>query len=272
MSAAAAPATGRGEEFPFDSFREAAPFLRRPFTAKALQWKLQVAWKDGGIAVCYIDRALVIDRLNLLVPHLWHANFEDLDRGHALCKLTVGEITREDVGEAATPKARRSDALKRAAVHFGVGVSLARVPKSRLLANAGMVTIRSKGDKFTGEITQKGLDYLRARYQDWLDTIGSETFGGPLEHGDIGDAQGDEEATDQTVVDMDTKVGLYQALTADKTLRQQRGLLAAAGVTNVPQAPTVRDIEQAVSSLSEENAEKLTTLLAATTNEVGDGL
>lgn len=263
-----------GGSLPLDSFREAAAELRRPFEVKALQWKVQTMWpkgrdKDGrpkqptgGMIVCYIDRGLVIDRLNTVVPHLWRAEYKDAGHnGLMICRLTIDGITREDVGEAADVKARYSDALKRVAVHFGVGVSLARIPKSRLDTASGNLRAREHWDgKWSLEITQKGLDYLRARYEHWLREVGHDTFGRPLAHGDLGDAQGDAESGGDMAAP-DEKVALYLLLTTNTTLRQQRGFLNAAGVANLPQAPTAQEIEQAVSSLSEDQAESLRKLL-----------
>ncbi len=45
------------------------------------------------------------------------------------CRLTVLEVTKEDVGEGDSLKAAFSDALKRAAVKFGVGRYLYRLEK-----------------------------------------------------------------------------------------------------------------------------------------------
>lgn len=263
-----------------DSLRDAARDLRRPFTARALQWKVQTQWPktgspQGGMIVCYIDRPLVVDRLNVVVPHLWSTTFADLERQQTVCYLTVDGVTREDVGEGTTLKARRSDSLKRAAVHFGVGVSLARVPKSRLTVESKRLTARSyesKGEiKWVLEISQIGLDYLRRRYADWLSQVGVITFGAPLEHGDLGDAQGDDEPDDQ-LVDADVKIELYTRLTSNTTLRKQRGILAAAGVTGLAMEPRPQDIEAAVSGLSEEQGDNLRKLLdaAAENTEIGD--
>lgn len=269
---------------PFDSLRQAAAGLRAPFTAKALQWKLQTQWTNqegrptGGMVVCYIDRSLVVDRLNVLVPHLWRDSFTDLTdpRNHTICHLTIDGVTREDVGEGETLKARRSDALKRAAVHFGIGVSLARIPKSRLQVENGHLRVRSyfsRGvERFAAEITQPGLDYLRARYENWLTTVGTTTFGDPLEHGDVGDAQGD----DADLPDMpsattaELRVELYQRLTQATTLKQQRGYLVAAGVPNLPLSPSPESIERAVSGLTPDEAERLDLLLSTKPDEDGD--
>ncbi len=203
--------------YPIDNLRDAAVELRRPFSVKALKWKVQTQWpKDetptGGLIVCYVDRGLVIDRLNVVVPHLWSPKFTELERGHMRCELTIDGITREDVGEGGTLKARYSDALKRAAVHFGVGVSLARIPQSKLHVKDKTLRTFGQSGKEQLEITQGGLDYLRGRYEQWLNPLGIDTFGDPLEHGDTGDAQGDDEIPDESIIDDHSAVDLYVAL------------------------------------------------------------
>lgn len=253
---------------PATSFRAAAPFLRRPYEANAVRWKPQSLYpRDGAvrgaIIVCYIDRGLVIDRLNVVVPDLWDARFEDLGHGGLMqCALTVDGITRVDVGEAASLKARYSDSLKRAAVHFGVGVSLSRVPQSRLTVESGMLRTWGEGKGRGAQVTQKGLDYLRARYEDWLDVAGRAVFGDPLAHGDIGEAQGDD-ADDSPVADHGETSGLHDRLAGGEfTVRQQAGFLKAAGL-KLPGAPTGQDIADATSVLTGEQAAKLAELLDA---------
>jgi len=242
---------------PADSFRAAAPFLRRPYQTQAVRWKVQHQWPkgkapEGGLVVCYIDRGLVIDRLNVVVPHLWVARFEDLGHGGLMrCALTVDGITRVDVGEAASLKARYSDSLKRAAVIFGVGVSLSRVPQARLTVGAGQLRAYQSGAKWGLDLTQAGLDYLRSRYDHWLDVAGREVFGDPLPHGDVHDeqAQGDDEA-DAAVADHAETTGLLARLTSGEfTVRQQAGFLRA------------ETIAAACAVLTDEQAAKLEELL-----------
>src|SRR5271156_4684633 len=98
--------------------------LRRPFTAEAIRWKFQAqfgaktAAPTGGLVIAYIDKALVIDRLNTVVGMGWQDEYEQLpEKNFMVCRLTLfnegGEITRQDVGEHANLKARYTDALKR---------------------------------------------------------------------------------------------------------------------------------------------------------------
>lgn len=180
--------------FPVDSFREAAPHLRRPFTQQAVKFKVQATWpKDnptGGLIVAYIDARLAIERLNLVVPHLWHDEYRAVGAKQMWCDLTVDGITRSDVGEG-EGKGLVSDALKRAAVKFGIGVSLYAIPKMILNTRDDALKLTKQGKL---ELTPKGESVLRLMYAAWLDKQGTRAFGGPLDHGDSDDAQGDHEA------------------------------------------------------------------------------
>jgi hypothetical protein len=180
----------------FDTYRQAAVHLRRPFTPEAVRFKLQSTFgpkanPKGGLIVAYIDARLVIERFNLVCPHLWSPGYELLPGGKLLlCRLTVDGITREDVGESVKGLSKDiySDALKRAAVHFGVGVSLYAVPQIRLFESAikaGNLERRGEGEKKTLVITEKGDGNLRKGYGQWLREHGEPKFGPALDHGDI---------------------------------------------------------------------------------------
>jgi hypothetical protein len=254
--------------FPIDKFRDAALDLRRPFEGRAIKWKVQTQFGQrdqeptGAMIVAYIDRGLVIDRLNVVVPHLWSAETIVLEQGHALCKLTIDGITREDVGEGGTLKARYSDALKRVAVHFGIGVSLARVPKSRLwVKDGGLKTFQGSNGKWHLDFTEQGIAYLRERYQKWLIEVGTAAFGDPLSHGDLGDAQGDDEIADESIIDDHTGLDLYISLSECGLLpRQQVGLINQAGGTIVADAGP-KEIQAAVLGLTEDQAAALNDLI-----------
>lgn len=175
----------------FDTYREAAPHMRRPFAAEAVRWKVQSAFgpKDnpsGGLIVGYIDARLVVERLNLLVPHLWQATYTQA--GNLMwCHLTIDGITRSDVGESSKgfSKDLVSDALKRAAVHFGVGVSIYAVPQARLFLPKHSAHIEVKGQKKQVWLKDEGHVALKKRYAKWLDEHGNDAFGPALSHGDI---------------------------------------------------------------------------------------
>ena len=173
---------------PVDSYREAAPHLRRPFTPEAVKWKVQA----GTLVVPYIDARLAIERLNRALPHLWQDEYEPIAGGKGLlCRLTIDGITRFDVGEKYTGKGLYSDAFKRAAVKFGVGVSLYALPKVFLSFEDGHL---KKGEKNAVYLTDSGRQRLDSGYRAWLKKTGEPMFGPVLDHGDVADAMGDVEA------------------------------------------------------------------------------
>lgn len=251
--------------------RDIAPTLRRPFTANAVKWKMQAVWPkadpDTGLAVCYIDRGHVIDRLNVTVPEDWHAEYTDInERGHMVCELTVCGVSHEDVGQGADPKSRRTDALKRAAVHFGIGVSLTRVPSSYLKVADGFVKQRQTRDGLSLELNQPGLDYLRDRYEKWLEAAGAAVFGEPYEHGDTeGGGQGDPDVPDEApqLAEPNVREDLFIALTdSGFTLKKQVGFLTAAGVAQPPRGGgTIEWIASAFDTLTAEQADRLAELI-----------
>lgn len=179
-------AASSGDQFPVDSFREAAEHLRRPFSRSAVKFRIV----RGGQVAAHVDARVVIERLNLVVPHLW----EDpvyIPVGNALeCRLTVDGLTRSDIGSgyADNIKGLRSDAFKRAAVKFGVGVSLYAIPAVDI---DGQYKVKRGKATF---ITPDGLKHLRDRYDGWLENGGEKKFGEVLDHGDSEDAAGDLEA------------------------------------------------------------------------------
>lgn len=186
------------DDFPVGSFKDAAKHLRRPFTAEAVRFKVQSTWpKDNptnGLVVCYIDARLVVERLNLIVPDRWSDNYEVIGGGLMWCHLTVDGITRSDVGEG-QGKALVSDALKRAAVKFGVGVSLYATPKMFIGVDGDQAKQRPTSKGITLELRPRGEAYVRNIYRQWLEQHGAQAFGDPLDHGDVMDAAGDPEET-----------------------------------------------------------------------------
>lgn len=179
---------------PVNSYREAVPYLRRPFTARAVKFKVQACWpKDGpqtGLVVTYIDARLATDRLNTVCPHLWEPK-PRFENGHLWCDMTIDGITRPDLGENYQGKGLWSDAIKRAAVLFGVGVSLYATPKIYVEVSDGHAKQKRTHKGVTLELTPQGEARCRELYQAWLDSAGILAFGQPLDHGDVEDAVGD---------------------------------------------------------------------------------
>jgi hypothetical protein len=194
---------------PVSTLAEAIPHLRRPFTPEAIRFKVQSVFKQqdgtpfGCLIVAYIDQRLVTERLNRVIPDGWSATYEPIQGTKLMwCRLTVGGVTREDVGESpkGLSKDLVSDALKRAAVPFGVGVSCYALPQIRLTMDEalGRIEIRGKGDKRTIVLTEHGHAKLRDGYARWLEEHGRDRFGPPLDHGDVVGATIEEEPEAET--------------------------------------------------------------------------
>lgn len=116
--------------------------FREPFAE--INWKVQSVSKDKtkGLAVAYIDARDVAERLDASGEY-WEDSYtvhqmsakqvgeRTIDAWVVECKLTIGTVSRCDVGtgdgeEAA--KSAYSDAFKRAAVKFGIGRYLYSLP------------------------------------------------------------------------------------------------------------------------------------------------
>lgn len=192
-----APAGSQLGPLPAENLRDATPHLRRPFAVNAVKFKVQAAWEGGALVVAYIDARLVIDRLNLVCPDAWQdaGGYAALGAQHMVCQLTVFDRTRQDVGEG-KGKGLYSDAFKRAAVKFGIGVSLYAIPKIVLEDKDGHVKRRGR----TVELSPAGERRCREIYSEWLAGAG-QVFGPPLEHGDVEDAVGDVEGAPEPVIE-----------------------------------------------------------------------
>jgi hypothetical protein len=114
--------------------------LACPFDPREIKWKPQMVKNNRAMAMAYIDARLVCDRLDdVLGVEGWKDSYQLLPDGSVQCLLSLrlfGEwVTKEDVGSQSEQpdggdrlKAAFSDALKRAAVKFGVGRYLYRLP------------------------------------------------------------------------------------------------------------------------------------------------
>ncbi|MFO0821700.1 MAG: Rad52/Rad22 family DNA repair protein [Gemmataceae bacterium] len=117
-----------------------ATALAAPFEPKEVKFKPQMVKNNRALAMGYIDARLIQDRLDeVLGVENWQDKYEFLPDGSVVCRLRVklgGRwITKTDVGSPSEQpdsgdrvKAAVSDALKRAAVKFGIGRYLYRLP------------------------------------------------------------------------------------------------------------------------------------------------
>jgi hypothetical protein len=120
------------------SYPQVKELLAAPFPARRIAWKPQAFNRDrsSALMVAFVDARTVMERLDAVCPGEWAFDVK-LFPGTpptARGRLTVLGLTRSDVGEAGegeagTLKAAASDALKRCAVHFGVGRYLYDLPR-----------------------------------------------------------------------------------------------------------------------------------------------
>src|SRR5437016_353833 len=114
--------------------------LAAPFTEDEVKFKPAVVSGNRALALPYVDARAIQDRLDdVLGVAGWQDEYECLPNGAVVCRLRLrlGDewITKMDVGgpsaqpdEGDRRKAAFSDALKRAAVKFGIGRYLYRLP------------------------------------------------------------------------------------------------------------------------------------------------
>src|SRR5258708_27450649 len=117
-----------------------AQALAAPFEATEVKFKPQTVSGNRALAVPFGDARVIQDRLDDVLGVMgWQDSYECLPDGSVVCRLKIrlGDewITKEDVGgpseqpdEGDRRKAAFSDALKRAAVKFGIGRYLYRLP------------------------------------------------------------------------------------------------------------------------------------------------
>jgi hypothetical protein len=110
----------------YTSAQELYDALCEPFAADEIDWRVGA----GGRALAYIDARTVMDRLdNVCGPENWQNNYLFGPGSSLICNLGIkmpnGEWVWKADGAGATDieaeKGAMSDALKRAAVRFGVG-------------------------------------------------------------------------------------------------------------------------------------------------------
>ena len=114
--------------------------LAAPFPYEEIQWRPGATSGNRALALAYIDAPTVMDRLDAVVGlGNWQDDYELLPDHCVVCKLRVkidGEwIAKADVGAPSEQpdqgdrlKAAYSDALKRAAVKWGIGRYLRQLP------------------------------------------------------------------------------------------------------------------------------------------------
>lgn len=112
--------------------------LAKPFPPNEIRFKVQTSKNGSSLVVPYVDARAVMDRLDEVFGGDWYDDYSVVQVGKRVsieCSLTCAGVTRKDVGDIEDSqgggdlKAGYSDALKRAAVKFGIGRFLYSLPK-----------------------------------------------------------------------------------------------------------------------------------------------
>jgi hypothetical protein len=115
--------------------------LAAPFEMSEVKFKPQAVKGNRALALAYVDVRAIMDRLDqVLGVENWQDDYQLLPDSSVMCRLRLrigGKwITKMDVGGPSEQpdggdrlKAAFSDALKRAAVKFGIGRYLYRLPQ-----------------------------------------------------------------------------------------------------------------------------------------------
>lgn len=111
--------------------------LSAEFPRDAIHWRAQTLTRNGdkALALAYLDARDVMDRLDKVCgPENWQSRYTETPRGRVLCEIgiRIGDewVWKSDgAGDTAVEgeKGGISDALKRAAVQWGVGRYLYRL-------------------------------------------------------------------------------------------------------------------------------------------------
>lgn len=140
--------------------------LAAPFRADAISWRAQSVSSKGdtAMALAYIDARDVMARLDEVVgPANWQDSYEETPKGRVICTLLIRvdkEWIAKSDGAGSTDvegdKGALSDALKRAAVKWGVGRYLYDMPTPWV----GCETYEKSGKKHWKCWTADGLRRL----------------------------------------------------------------------------------------------------------------
>lgn len=130
---------GKTDQQKWEEVKRITAALAAPFDSSAIHFKPGKISGNRAMALVYVDARAIQDRLDEVLGVLgWQDEYECLADGAVVCRLRLrlGDewITKMDVGapseqadEGDRRKAAFSDALKRAAVKFGIGRYLYRI-------------------------------------------------------------------------------------------------------------------------------------------------
>ena len=134
--------------------------LKAPFDVSDVEYRPGATTKDKtrAIGLAYVDKRVYEERLDTCWGTDWHVEYRPLSDKAVICKLTILEVIREDVGEytaddvASYPTAV-AQAFKRACSAFGLGRYLYALPQTW-----------AEYDADRRRFTDEGLAHLKRAY------------------------------------------------------------------------------------------------------------
>lgn len=167
--------------------------LSAPFPAEAIHWRAQTVTKAGdkALALAYLDARDVMDRLDEAVgPANWRDSYVETSKGRTICTLEIrvdSEWIAKSDGAGDTDvegeKGSISDALKRAAVKWGIG---------RYLYDLGNVWAPCESYEVNGKKKwSKWAPGAEKAFEDALRRLGAKASEKPKPTGPITDATRD---------------------------------------------------------------------------------
>jgi hypothetical protein len=161
--------TAKTEESDDATFEILEKQLKAPFSPNQIKWRASNFNGNKSSALLYLDARDVMDRLDEVFGiGRWTTEYTDLET-RCVCKLSVsfngwGWVHKSDVGTQSTfegEKGMYSDALKRAAVQFGVG---------RYLYDDGILESKSfatSNKRFTKEADEEIYTLVELHYRTY---------------------------------------------------------------------------------------------------------
>ena len=142
--------------------------LSRPFPPDEIEWRVAQTWirddQIGGRCFAYVTAREVMSRFDLVFgPSGWSSFIEPFTAGRESgfkCRIEAGGVSHEDVSDMTdveSVKGGASGALKRAAIHFGVGRYLYDLP-------SGFFT-ESPNGQFHAEFQAPGTSGQKKRFR-----------------------------------------------------------------------------------------------------------
>ena len=128
------------EETP-EKAKSISQLLADPFSPRDIEWRISRCGAKNGkpyaFVLAYVTNRAIMDRLDSVVGGMhWENEFKEGPNGGVLCGITIDKngkrVSKWDGAENTNIEAVKgglSDAMKRAAVQWGIGRYLYRLPK-----------------------------------------------------------------------------------------------------------------------------------------------